>query len=63
MKGLPERKIHFWKWRCSECLIDNVESEVGWQCGSCEAPCEEDRIRAREKLTTRTSSGILALEI
>jgi hypothetical protein len=61
-KMLAERKVHFWQWRCSQCLIENVVSEDGWTCRSCNADCEQDRIRAREKIWSKEAKGLLTAD-
>jgi len=50
IKWLAERNISPKHWRCPRCLVNNVVAKVGWECMKCHVPCEEDRIRAREKL-------------
>jgi hypothetical protein len=46
---LAERNISPKNWRCPKCLVKNLVAIVGWECSGCHVPCEEDRIRAREK--------------
>lgn len=45
-----ERNISAKSWRCARCLVKNVVAKVGWECSKCHIPCEEERIKAREKL-------------
>jgi hypothetical protein len=47
---LAERNINCKYWRCARCLVKNYVERQGWECSSCKSPCEDDRIRARERL-------------
>jgi hypothetical protein len=46
---LAERVISYKHWRCVRCLVKNYVAEAGWDCSSCKNPCEEDRIRTRQR--------------
>lgn len=47
---LAERVISSKHWRCARCLFKNYVAQAGWDCLSCKIPCEEARIRARQRL-------------
>jgi len=47
---VAERNIEYKYWRCAKCLVKNYVEQQGWECSSCKSPCEEDRVRARQKL-------------
>jgi len=67
-KWLAERNISPKNWRCPKCLVKNFVAIVGWECSGCRIPCEEDRIRARDKvalekgLTAEDASGAIMEE-
>ena len=48
---LSERNISHRHWRCAKCLVKNYVAHQTWECSSCKIPCEEDRVRIRQKLT------------
>ncbi|KAE9376597.1 hypothetical protein N431DRAFT_367711, partial [Stipitochalara longipes BDJ] len=47
---LEERNVSHKHWRCAKCLVKNSVDQVGWECPSCRMRCEEERIKARERL-------------
>jgi len=51
-----ERNISAKSWRCARCLVKNFVAKVGWECSKCHVPCEEERIRAREKLPLKEAN-------
>jgi hypothetical protein len=49
-RWLEERKVSPHYWRCTGCLVKNCIHQVGWECSPCRKPCEDGRIKARERL-------------
>jgi hypothetical protein len=47
---LAERVISYKHWRCAKCLFKNYVAQAGWECLTCKTQCEEDRVRARQRL-------------
>jgi len=46
---LAERNISYKHWCCAKCLFKNYVAQ-GWECSSCKIPCEEERVKIRQKL-------------
>jgi hypothetical protein len=58
---LAERVVSNKHWRCAKCLVNNNVIQVGWDCASCKNPCEEDRIRTRQRLTLAPGESVIAI--
>jgi len=59
---LSERNINAKYWRCARCLTRCHVAQVGWECTKCRVPCEEERIKVREKLAFAEASMVASLD-
>ncbi|KAE8453999.1 hypothetical protein EG329_007775 [Mollisiaceae sp. DMI_Dod_QoI] len=60
---LAERKISCRWWRCARCLIRVQVNRDEWECPTCKASCEQERIEARLKQHRQRASAVDPTEV